>query len=88
MNRAKKCLYLNLGMIVDLVPILLSGAILWLALPGGQRRGGFETFWGLTRHTWIDVHLWASLFLIALIFGHLVLHLEYLKDMPKMLRRG
>jgi hypothetical protein len=59
--------------------VSLSGLVAWLVLPSGGYQGGRNPFYGatlfsLTRHEWNDIHLWASLALIAILAIHLVLH--------------
>jgi len=61
----------------------LSGLVAWLVLPSGGYRGGRNPFYGLTllglaRHDWSDLHLWASLVLMAILLIHLVLHWQWL----------
>ena len=61
----------------------LSGLVAWLILPSGGYRGGRNPFYGLMlfglgRHDWSDLHLWASLALMAILTVHLFLHLPWL----------
>ncbi|MFC7045309.1 DUF4405 domain-containing protein [Halobacteriaceae archaeon GCM10025711] len=86
MERFKIALYTNIAAFLVLVPTLVSGFVVWLYLPGGREFRGL-TLLGLDRHTWIDVHLVASLLLTALIVGHLLLHVPYIKQVPELLRR-
>ena len=72
----------------------VSGFVLWLALSsgggggGGWRGGGFGgsaeyTFWSLSRHTWLDIHDWAAVAIVAIIIIHLVLHWKWIVCMTK-----
>lgn len=88
MERYKRALYVNLVAFVVLVPVTVSGVVLWLFLPGGPAQAGRAVFAALTRRTWIDVHLWTSVLLTGLIVGHLLLHVSYVKGIPAMLRRS
>lgn len=70
----------------------VSGFVLWLALPrgGGWRvgklAGGAEnTFWSLSRHTWLDIHDWAAVAIVAVIIIHLALHWKWIFYMTKKL---
>jgi hypothetical protein len=58
---------------------LVSGMILWLALPAGQgwRFSRAFTVWGLERHSWITLHNWAALLLTAVIVVHVALHWKW-----------
>ena len=68
----------------------VSGFILWFALPkgggyGGRLGGGGAEFWSLSRHTWIDIHNWAAIAIVALIIIHLILHWKWVVCMTKRL---
>ena len=57
----------------------VSGIILWFVLPSGQgaRLSGSASVWGLDRHTWIDLHNWAALMLIAVLIAHVAMHWKW-----------
>ena len=68
----------------------VSGFVLWLALPqgggwrGGRLAGGVEsTFWSLSRHTWIDIHDWVAVAIMAVVVIHLALHWKWMFYMTK-----
>lgn len=66
----------------------VSGFVLWLALPsgGGWRGGGSGiTFLSLSQHTWLDLHDWAAVAIIAVITIHLVLHWKWIWYMTRKL---
>ena len=70
----------------------VSGFVLWLALPqgggwrGGRLAGGAEyTFWSLSRHTWLDIHDWVAVAIVAVIIIHLALHWKWIFYMTKKL---
>ena len=70
----------------------VSGFVLWLALPrgGGWRRlaGGVEnTFWSLSRHTWLDIHDWAAVAIVVVIIIHMALHWKWIFYVTKKLFR-
>ena len=59
--------------------INISGLIIWLVLPSGGFQGGRNPTYGATllwldRHGWKDLHLWASLAMIAVMVLHVVWH--------------
>ena len=63
----------------------MSGFVLWFALPhgggwrGGRFVGGVEsTFWSLSRHTWLDIHDWVAVIIVAVVIIHLVLHWRWI----------
>ena len=57
----------------------LSGLVAWLIVPGGGYRGGRNpyynaTLFGLTHHSWNNLHLWTGLAMMAIVIVHLALH--------------
>ncbi|HKL28209.1 MAG TPA: DUF4405 domain-containing protein [Natrialbaceae archaeon] len=87
MERFKRALLVNLVAFVVLIPVTISGFVLWLAVPGGQRGAGQQTYLGITRLSWIDVHLVTSILVVLIIASHLLLHWSYVKSVPRMVRR-
>ncbi|MDD2730973.1 MAG: DUF4405 domain-containing protein [Candidatus Portnoybacteria bacterium] len=69
-----------------------AGIILWQILPSGNGfRGGRsdsveDLFWGLYRHQWNDVHIYSGLILVALVLLHLILHWNWIKNIPKLFK--
>jgi len=71
-----------------------SGVVLWQVLPRGEGfRGGRELFLadqfslGLARHEWENIHHISGLIFIVLILCHLILHWNWMKNLPKILRK-
>ena len=93
MTKAGK--YWVLAVIMGLLGLAeaVSGFVLWLALPGGGGGGGRGpggglgdlTFWGLSRHTWIDLHDWVAVALVVLVVIHVALHWKWLVRMARSL---
>jgi len=68
----------------------VSGFVLWFALPGGggwhggRFGGGVEsTFLSLSRHTWLDMHDWVAIIIIAVVIIHLILHWKWIVHSTK-----
>ena len=68
----------------------VSGFVLWLALPqgygwhGGRLAGSVgNTFWSLSRGTWLDIHDWVAVAIVAVIIIHLALHWSWIFYMTK-----
>jgi preprotein translocase subunit SecY len=85
----KKSVYL-FGLVVVLLLAGLaeavSGFILWFALPSGSGRGSLNlTYWGVTRHAWIDIHDWVAIALMAVVVIHLAMHWKWVVRMPRQL---
>jgi hypothetical protein len=76
----------------------VSGFVLWLGFPaGGSGAGrgwaggggaGSLTFWGLTKHTWVDIHDWIAVAFIALVVLHVLLHWKWIIRVGKSVFKG
>jgi hypothetical protein len=85
----------TLNAIIDTIsffPLLVSavtGIIIWLYLPRGQAQaalgtaGSHQTFLGIQRIIWLDVHTYLGLLFTALVVTHLILHWHYIKHFPQ-----
>jgi cytochrome b subunit of formate dehydrogenase len=61
---------------------LVSGFVLWLALPCGGRGGGGGTFlW--SRDVWLTMHNRSALLLAAIVIVHIILHWDWIVRMTK-----
>lgn len=58
---------------------VVSGFVLWLALPAGSRGGTFL----LSRDAWLTMHNRAALLLIAIVIVHIILHWGWIVRMTK-----
>jgi cytochrome b subunit of formate dehydrogenase len=61
---------------------LVSGFVLWLALPCGERGGGGGTFL-LSRDVWLTMHNRSALLLAAIVIVHIILHWGWIVRMTK-----
>jgi Domain of unknown function (DUF4405) len=89
----------TLNAIVDTIaffPLLIAavtGIIIWLYLPRGLALGALgtvashQTFLGIQRQIWLDVHTYLGLLFTALVAIHLVLHWSYIKHLPQRFAR-
>ena len=72
--------------------VSFTGIILWkILLSGSGFRGGRalsedNVFLGLFRHQWNDIHIYAGLILIILVFIHLALHWSWIRNIPKLFK--
>jgi hypothetical protein len=92
MTKAGKYWVLALFMGVLSLVEAVTGFVLWLAFPeGGQGAGRLYggisnlTYWGLTKHTWIDIHDWVAVALVAIVLLHVVLHWKWIVRVAKNL---
>ncbi len=91
--RAIVNVYLAIIMFLLGLVMATSGFILWLAFEsgnggdGGRRRGegglGNDTFWGVSKHTWIDIHDWVAVTLLVFVVIHIYLHRKWIIRMLK-----
>lgn len=67
----------TLNFVIDLISavvglgLILTGLIMYFALPPGSRQAGL---WGVVRHDWAAVHSWLALSVVILMLVHLTLH--------------
>jgi cytochrome b subunit of formate dehydrogenase len=61
---------------------LVSGFVLWLALPCGGRGGGGGTFL-FSRDVWLTMHNRSALLLAAIVIVHIILHWDWIVRMTK-----
>jgi len=76
----------DVAMFLTLASSLMSGIVLWLALPSG-RRSGYETFLGVAKILWVDFHTYASLVFAVALLVHLALNLKLFSSMVKCIFR-
>jgi len=66
---------------------LISGLVLMIALPAGQKSGKLS-FWIFTRFQWLDIHAYVSLILVGIILIHLIVHWQWIKTTPELFSNG
>ena len=76
----------DVAMFLTLGSSLVSGIVLWLALPSG-RKSGYETFLGVAKTLWVDFHTYASLVFAVALLVHLALNLKLFSSMVKYIFR-
>jgi uncharacterized iron-regulated membrane protein len=85
MNRSTINYLVDFVGLICFVLVSITGVILY-HIPEG-RRSGWEMFWGVTKHTWQDIHDYSGFLLIAVVAIHLLLHLTWIWCMTKNLFR-
>ncbi|NQS91812.1 MAG: DUF4405 domain-containing protein [Chloroflexi bacterium] len=77
---------LDIFLLISGLISVLSG-IYFLFLPVGGFMGGRNPFYGVIiffeRHTWSDIHIWASVIIMALAALHIPLHWQWIVKMSK-----
>jgi len=79
----------DIGCLIMFIPSLVSGLVLYLALPSGGGRGsGWTLFLGIARNQWVTMHDNTSLIFAALLIIHLLLHGKFFRNIDKYLKPG
>jgi hypothetical protein len=63
-----------------LLMLVVSGFILWFALPEGSEPGKIVLF---NRHTWVEAHRWLAVALLVFFSTHVLTHWTWLMYMTK-----
>ena len=82
MDKVKRNYWIDILMFISIAITAVTGIVLFIILPSGKR-SGWETFLGITKAIWVDVHTWAGLIFIALVLIHLILHWKWILAMTK-----
>lgn len=69
---------LNVALFATLGSILVTGLILWWGIPRGFGHGCDVLFWGLSRHDWVDIHLFLAVSCFTLMVVHLWTNLKWI----------
>jgi hypothetical protein len=76
----------DIGCLITFIPSLLSGLVLYLALPEGGFRSGWASYLGLPRTQWVAMHNNSSLVFAALLIIHMLLHWKFFRHIGKTLK--
>ncbi|HPI67114.1 MAG TPA: DUF4405 domain-containing protein [bacterium] len=92
MSKIKFNAFVNIISFIDFILVLISSAALYFLPQGfqGGRNPNYLTanFLGGSRHFWEDLHNWSGWTMLALIFIHLLLHLNWLKYLPGIFKKN
>ena len=83
-RRARLNAMINLSMFVIMLIVAVSGILLGVARTGSEV--GDQTT-GL-QHLWVHMHIVTCVFFLLLITVHLMLHIAYIKKLPRLLAGG
>lgn len=89
--------FLDIIITISFIIVLASSIILWLILPRGTgthgdqycqnnglgAQGNFFTVLEWPRYIWIDLHNWASVFLLTIIIIHILIHWRWIIEIIK-----
>lgn len=76
MNRSQLNFLVDLLAALALLAMVATGYILRFPLPPTTNRT--HELWGMSRHEWGNVHAWASVALLVVLFTHVALHWEWI----------
>jgi hypothetical protein len=68
---------------INVSSVAAVGMLLGFAVPSGGYRHSENTFLGLHRHEWGDIHLYLSIFLLILLSIHLLLNWTWILQSTK-----
>jgi Na+-driven multidrug efflux pump len=75
--------FVNAALFVDISSMAVLGFLLAFVIPRGRARAFSEYFFGLHRHQWTDIHLFLSLFLVPLLFFHILFNWTWVVQSSK-----
>lgn len=88
MNKQKLNYIINCLSFIAFLTIAVSGLIIYFFLPDGIRRGGYQEFFGITKHVWINIHNIFGLIFLFLVSIHFILHWNWIVSMTKNMFSG
>ena len=85
MTKAGKYWFLAILMGLAGLAEAVTGFVLWFGFPEGgtgigRAIGGARnlTLWGVPKYTWIDIHDWVAIALVAIVVLHVALHWKWI----------
>ena len=84
MKRATANALVDIGCLITFIPSLITGLVLYFALPeGGGRGSGWALYLGIPRNQWVAMHDYTSFLFAALLILHLLLHWNFFKHIGR-----
>lgn len=89
MRRVTVNAIIDIGCLITFILSLVTGLVLYLALPSGGGRGNsWVTYLDIPRFQWVNMHNYTSLAFAALLIIHLLLHWKFFRNIGNALRPG
>jgi uncharacterized BrkB/YihY/UPF0761 family membrane protein len=85
MKKAEINYIIDVFLTIALVVVGITGVFLFSFFESGIRRGGHQTFLGITKHTWAFYHEYFGLVMTGLMILHFFLHWNWMVCMTKKL---
>jgi len=92
MGRARQNAAVDLLALISFIPMLISGLVLFIYFPtgsgfqGGKNPAAVLEVLGMVHTDWVMVHNISSFIFSGLVVIHLILHLNYMRNIRKCLR--
>lgn len=83
MDKIKVNYFVDVLLAISFVIVTITSLIIFFFLPSGVRQAGYQTFLGITKHNWSQIHTISGLAMIALSLVHFILHFKWLTTMSK-----
>jgi len=83
MDKTKINYFIDVLLIISFIVVAITSIIIFFFLPSGVRQAGYQTFLGMTKHTWSNIHTIFGFAMIILSLVHLILHFKWLTVMSK-----
>ena len=77
MEKTKLNYFIDVPLALSFIVVAITSLIIFFFLPSGVRQAGYQTFLGITKHTWSQIHTISGLAMIALSLIHLILHFNW-----------
>ncbi|MFA5745952.1 MAG: DUF4405 domain-containing protein [archaeon] len=83
MDKIKINYFIDVLLIISFIVVAITSLVIFFFLPSGVRQAGYQTFLGLTKHSWGNIHTISGFAMIILSLIHLILHFKWLTTMSK-----
>ncbi|MEM0465915.1 MAG: DUF4405 domain-containing protein [Candidatus Pacearchaeota archaeon] len=83
MEKAKINYIVDFLMAVLFIVTTITALIIFFFLPSGVKQGGYQTFLGVIKRTWSNIHIWSGMIFIILVIIHFILHWNWVVCMTK-----
>jgi len=88
MEKAKINYLVDVVMLLAFLITAVSGLVMFFFLPEGIRQGGYQTFFSVQKHSWIELHNFFGIAFLISTIVHFLLHWDWVTCMTKNFLRG
>jgi NADH:ubiquinone oxidoreductase subunit 5 (subunit L)/multisubunit Na+/H+ antiporter MnhA subunit len=83
LNQLKVKYIVDVLMGISFLITAITGLIIFIFLPGGVPRSGYQSFFGIIKNIWAEWHNYVGILMILLVLVHLILNLNWIICMTK-----